>query len=182
MKVWTVGHSTHELDDFVALLAGHGVTAVADVRTVPRSRRHPHFDAAGRDLGAELRPAHLLEMIPQLPRPALLCRRRPFRQHDRGFRLAFAHEHDVLRRRDDGEAKDERDGPQGSNYSAARHRDLDFASPAFHRRMASRSIFSNSLASLPRFFAFTRRSLSLRRTRRYIFLATSPASSHWATS
>jgi hypothetical protein len=70
----------------------------------------PHFDAAGRNLGDELRPAHLLEMIPQLPCPALLRRRRPFRQHDRRFRLAFAHEHDILRRSGGREAKDERDG------------------------------------------------------------------------
>jgi uncharacterized protein (DUF488 family) len=44
MKVWTVGHSTHELDTFVTLLTSHGITEVADVRTVPRSRRHPHYD------------------------------------------------------------------------------------------------------------------------------------------
>lgn len=44
MKVWTVGHSTHPLDAFVALLAAHDIAQVADVRTVPRSRRHPHFD------------------------------------------------------------------------------------------------------------------------------------------
>lgn len=46
MKIWTVGHSTHQLDAFVALLTVHKITAVADVRTVPRSRRHPHFDTA----------------------------------------------------------------------------------------------------------------------------------------
>ena len=30
-------------DTFLELLRAHGVTAVTDVRTVPRSRRHPHF-------------------------------------------------------------------------------------------------------------------------------------------
>jgi uncharacterized protein (DUF488 family) len=44
MNVWTVGHSTHSLDAFVALLGEHEITQVADIRTVPRSRRHPHFD------------------------------------------------------------------------------------------------------------------------------------------
>jgi uncharacterized protein (DUF488 family) len=44
MKVWTVGHSTHPLDAFVALLAAHDIAQVADIRTAPRSRRHPHFD------------------------------------------------------------------------------------------------------------------------------------------
>ena len=42
--VFTVGHSNHPLEGFVALLLQHGVTALADVRSVPRSRRHPHFN------------------------------------------------------------------------------------------------------------------------------------------
>ena len=44
MTVWTVGHSTQPLDAFVALLVAHDITQVADIRTVPRSRRHPQFD------------------------------------------------------------------------------------------------------------------------------------------
>jgi uncharacterized protein (DUF488 family) len=45
MTIWTVGHSTHTLDAFVTLLTGHGITLLADIRTVPKSRRHPHFHA-----------------------------------------------------------------------------------------------------------------------------------------
>src|SRR5438045_9753694 len=41
--LYTIGHSTRSLDDFIALLKAHGVTQLADIRTVPRSRRHPHF-------------------------------------------------------------------------------------------------------------------------------------------
>jgi uncharacterized protein (DUF488 family) len=41
--VYTVGHSTLALDDFLALLAAHGVRGIADVRRFPASRRHPHF-------------------------------------------------------------------------------------------------------------------------------------------
>lgn len=41
--IFTIGHSIRPLDDFVALLRAHGITGLADVRTVPRSRRHPHF-------------------------------------------------------------------------------------------------------------------------------------------
>jgi uncharacterized protein (DUF488 family) len=41
--VYTIGHSNHEVDAFIALLRGAGVTAVADVRSVPYSRRHPQF-------------------------------------------------------------------------------------------------------------------------------------------
>jgi uncharacterized protein (DUF488 family) len=41
--VYTIGHSTRSIEDFIALLQAHGVTQLADVRTVPKSRRHPHF-------------------------------------------------------------------------------------------------------------------------------------------
>lgn len=44
MKVLTIGHSTHSLDTFVALLQGHQVTAVADVRSSPFSRHTPQFN------------------------------------------------------------------------------------------------------------------------------------------
>jgi uncharacterized protein (DUF488 family) len=38
-----VGHSTHELGRFVELLRGQGIELLADVRTVPKSRRMPWF-------------------------------------------------------------------------------------------------------------------------------------------
>lgn len=42
--VFTIGHSTHELPEFLRLLQAHGVTIIADVRTVPRSRRNPQYN------------------------------------------------------------------------------------------------------------------------------------------
>ena len=42
--IYTIGHSTHSADAFLALLRMHGVTQLADVRTMPMSRRHPHFN------------------------------------------------------------------------------------------------------------------------------------------
>ena len=42
--VFTVGHSTHALDDFLALLLRHGITAIADVRSSPYSRMNPQFN------------------------------------------------------------------------------------------------------------------------------------------
>jgi uncharacterized protein (DUF488 family) len=44
LSVLTVGHSTHAWKHFASLLRGAGVTAVADVRTSPYSRRCPHFN------------------------------------------------------------------------------------------------------------------------------------------
>lgn len=45
-QVFTIGHSTRPARDFIALLRGHGVRRVIDVRTVPRSRHNPQFDRA----------------------------------------------------------------------------------------------------------------------------------------
>lgn len=42
--LWTVGHSTHTLDELVALIRAHGIRLIADVRKMPRSRRHPQFN------------------------------------------------------------------------------------------------------------------------------------------
>lgn len=53
--VWTIGHSTRTADEFVAVLAAHGIEAIADVRRFPGSRRHPQFgsDALAQRLAAE---------------------------------------------------------------------------------------------------------------------------------
>jgi uncharacterized protein (DUF488 family) len=43
--VFTVGHSTLPIEQFIAVLAAYGIERLADVRTVPRSRRNPQFNA-----------------------------------------------------------------------------------------------------------------------------------------
>jgi uncharacterized protein (DUF488 family) len=43
-RLFSVGHSNHDLDRFLALLRGAGITAVADVRSSPFSRRLPQFN------------------------------------------------------------------------------------------------------------------------------------------
>jgi uncharacterized protein (DUF488 family) len=45
-RLFSVGHSNQELSQFMALLRGPGVNAVADVRTSPYSRRLPRFNRA----------------------------------------------------------------------------------------------------------------------------------------
>jgi uncharacterized protein (DUF488 family) len=54
MRVFTIGHSTRTLEELAELLRGHGVTHLVDIRTVPRSRNNPWFDAA--TMGAALAP------------------------------------------------------------------------------------------------------------------------------
>ena len=55
MVICTIGHSTRSLDELVELLRAHHVGRLADIRTVPRSRRYPHFsaDALGVSLPAQ---------------------------------------------------------------------------------------------------------------------------------
>ena len=43
-QVYTIGHSTRSLDDFLGLLKGNGVACLVDVRSYPGSRRYPHFN------------------------------------------------------------------------------------------------------------------------------------------
>ena len=45
-ELYTLGHSNHPIDHFLALLRRHGVEAVADVRSRPYSRFVPHFGKA----------------------------------------------------------------------------------------------------------------------------------------
>jgi uncharacterized protein (DUF488 family) len=41
--IWTVGHSTRRIDEFLNLLAAGEIELLADVRRFPASRRHPQF-------------------------------------------------------------------------------------------------------------------------------------------
>lgn len=69
--IWTIGHSTRTLEDFLALLAQYRIEAVADVRRFAGSRRHPQFaEPALREALTEARVAYH-------PIPALGGRRRP---------------------------------------------------------------------------------------------------------
>src|SRR3569833_1555872 len=42
--LWTIGHSTRTLDDFLGLLVRHEITALVDVRRFAASRKYPHFN------------------------------------------------------------------------------------------------------------------------------------------
>src|SRR5436305_1376257 len=45
-SIFTIGHSTHEPDAFLALLRGAGIELLVDVRRFPSSRRFPWFGRA----------------------------------------------------------------------------------------------------------------------------------------
>lgn len=44
LVLFTIGHSTRSIEEFIRLLKAHGVGRVIDVRTVPRSRHNPQFN------------------------------------------------------------------------------------------------------------------------------------------
>jgi uncharacterized protein (DUF488 family) len=43
--VFTIGHSTHPIEEFIRLLQGPGIRLLVDVRSVPRSRHNPQFNS-----------------------------------------------------------------------------------------------------------------------------------------
>ncbi|MCI0366049.1 MAG: DUF488 domain-containing protein [Phycisphaerales bacterium] len=59
--IYTLGHSTRSLSDFLTLLHHHNIRAIADVRQYPRSRRHPHFNS---DSLAAALPASNIDYLP----------------------------------------------------------------------------------------------------------------------
>jgi uncharacterized protein (DUF488 family) len=50
--ILTVGHSTHDIDEFIAILRAHGIERLVDIRSIPGSRHNPQFnrDALSRSL------------------------------------------------------------------------------------------------------------------------------------
>lgn len=69
--LWTIGHSTHPIDEFLALLEAHDIQRIADVRRFPGSRKYPQYNPDA--LAASLAAAN----IGYTPCPALGGRRKP---------------------------------------------------------------------------------------------------------
>jgi uncharacterized protein (DUF488 family) len=43
LRIYTIGHSTRPITEFLEMLAAHGVRRLVDVRTVPRSGHNPQY-------------------------------------------------------------------------------------------------------------------------------------------
>lgn len=71
LNIWTIGHSTRSLAEFLELLAANKIEALADVRQFPASRRYPHFNQ--RELSQSLAQAG----IEYVSLPELGGRRKP---------------------------------------------------------------------------------------------------------
>jgi len=44
MVIYTIGHSTRSADEFISLLKHYGIQTLVDVRSLPSSRKFPHFN------------------------------------------------------------------------------------------------------------------------------------------
>ena len=65
MRTWTIGHSTRSIEDFISLLKKNEIKLLADVRSLPGSKRYPQFN---REALAESLNAHGIryEHFPEL--------------------------------------------------------------------------------------------------------------------
>jgi len=43
-RIWTIGHSTRNIEVFISLLEENGIKVLADVRSLPGSKRYPQFN------------------------------------------------------------------------------------------------------------------------------------------
>mgnify|MGYP000864397605 CR=1 FL=1 len=55
--IFTIGHSTHQIDEFIELLNAHSIKGIVDVRTIPKSRYNPQFNEE--ELKDSLQKAHI---------------------------------------------------------------------------------------------------------------------------
>ena len=65
MRIWTIGHSTRTIEEFVSLLRENEINLLADVRAWPGSKRYPQFnkEALTESLSAHgIRYEHFLEL------------------------------------------------------------------------------------------------------------------------
>ena len=64
--IFTIGHSRHAADHFLALLRAHEINQIVDVRSQPRSKWAPHFDAAALALLLDARGVNYVSLGRQL--------------------------------------------------------------------------------------------------------------------
>lgn len=52
-KVYTLGHTTRSIEEFVNILKHYGIQIVVDVRTIPKSRHNPQFEGSNLEKSLE---------------------------------------------------------------------------------------------------------------------------------
>ncbi len=64
-NIWTIGHSTHTLTEFMVMLKSFQIELVVDIRSFPGSRRYPHFNKEALEVSLpenEIEYIHLREL------------------------------------------------------------------------------------------------------------------------
>jgi uncharacterized protein (DUF488 family) len=63
--IWTIGHSTHPLEEFIRMLNAFEIATLVDIRAFPGSRRYPHFKKESLELFLpqhNIRYIHMVEL------------------------------------------------------------------------------------------------------------------------
>lgn len=53
MRIYTIGHSTRSLEDFIDILKNFDIELVIDIRRFPSSKKFPHFNRENLEKGLE---------------------------------------------------------------------------------------------------------------------------------
>jgi uncharacterized protein (DUF488 family) len=61
--IFTIGHSTHSIDQFIKILQAYKIELVVDVRTIPRSRHNPQFNETQLKLDLERHDIEYLHLV-----------------------------------------------------------------------------------------------------------------------
>jgi uncharacterized protein (DUF488 family) len=64
-RIFTIGHSTRNLQEFIDCLKAFQITCLADIRSLPGSRKYPHFNRENLEVslpGAAIRYVHFSEL------------------------------------------------------------------------------------------------------------------------
>ncbi len=59
-QIWTIGHSTRNIDEFISILKSFQIEYVIDVRSFPGSRKFPHFNKENLEI---ILPQHNIQYI-----------------------------------------------------------------------------------------------------------------------
>lgn len=57
LRIFTIGHSTRSIEDFLKILKHYNINELVDIRTIPKSRHNPQFN--GPELAHTLRNHHI---------------------------------------------------------------------------------------------------------------------------
>ena len=82
--IYTIGHSTRPIAEFLELLQAQGIKLLVDVRTIPRSRHNPQYNTETLAADAE-QPSHSLRSPARARRSS--SREKGFHQHRMGKRV-----------------------------------------------------------------------------------------------